>query len=132
MRGWLLNRLGGPDDIAYATTATSISGAHDQKRKLDAFAEPPPELIQNFWDDHLDPNTVPMSPTQLLSIFSATQNEPLGSTLEGIKPPAPAPSTTTTHYTFPSPFQPKIMYPQLDNSQPTAEIRTYAPGRLGT
>jgi hypothetical protein len=65
------------DDI-YALPATSPSSA-DVKRKFETptFAHDPSsttqEFIQNFWEDQ-DPNAVPMSPTQLLNIFTQTES----------------------------------------------------------
>eukprot|EP00026_Physarum_polycephalum_P005791 Phypoly_transcript_05829.p1 GENE.Phypoly_transcript_05829~~Phypoly_transcript_05829.p1 ORF type:complete len:609 (+),score=103.80 Phypoly_transcript_05829:262-1827(+) len=109
------------DDI-YALPATSPSSTVDTKRKFETptFAHDPSstssttqEFIQNFWEDQVDPNSVPMSPTQLLNIF--TQTESL-TTL--------APQFT---YTLPPAYQPKVLYPQLDSNAQTAEIRTYSP-----
>ena len=114
------------DDDIYALPTTSPPTTTDIKRKF----EPPSfsqdtttttttqELIQNFWEDQVDPNAMPMSPTQLLNIF--IQSDTL-STLDAIKNHGP-------QFTYPhsASHQPKVMYPQLDNVQP-CEIRTYSP-----
>jgi hypothetical protein len=108
------------DDI-YALPATSPATTADSKRKF----EPPNftqdtthEFIQNFWEDQVDPNAVPMSPTQLLNIF--TQTDSLNA-LDTIRNQGPQ-----FTYALPPAHQPKVLYPQLDNVQPS-EIRTYSP-----
>lgn len=107
------------DDYAHshsiASTISSLPSHDHHKRKLDSSFS---ELHTSFWDESLDPNSaVPMSPTQLLSIFNP------GDPLDTPK----TPPLTSGYIPLPPSFQPKIMYPQLDSSQCTAEIRTYAP-----
>lgn len=117
------------EDDMYALPATSPP--QDTKRKLEitpnsSFVADPSSnnepFIQTFWEDQIDPNAVPMSPSQLLNIFN--QGDSL-TTLETLKAHAPnVPGQFS--YALPPALQPKLLYPQLDNIQPS-EIRTYSP-----
>lgn len=112
------------EDDVYALPTTSPTTDHKRKLELSSnFNDPPAEtFIQTFWEEQIDPNAVPMSPSQLLNIFNQSDSLTALETIKAHAPNVPG----QFNYALPPALQPKLLYPQLDNVQ-TSEIRTYSP-----